>query len=386
MVGFDSPISEIDGRVQATRNVEIRLLEVVQPEEMPLLTGRCELASLTSARCGCDDQANSVPSVANITDRANRQALPKVGTPDCKDRMAKSEKLELVEAIEPEVDRLTTEHLNRRSDWYYHDIVPWERGESFRDKPWDVSQTTISENARTSLVLNLLTEDNLPYYHALIEKHMPQTSAFVRWNRLWTAEEGQHAIAIRSYLLTSRNADPYQLEDDRKATMMNGYQPTYDDPTEIFAYTATQELATRVSHRNAGKITDDPSAYELMRYIASDENHHFIFYKEVMRAMLDRAPDLVLDGIYRVFSNFEMPGVAMPNFLRRSIQVAKAGVYNLRIHHDRVLMPLIKDWDIGGLTDLTPVAAERQEKIMKLPDLILRKAEIFEKRVGVSYA
>lgn len=300
--------------------------------------------------------------------------------------MAKSEKLDLVEAIEPEVDRLTTEHLDRRNDWYYHDIVPWERGESFRDKPWDVSQATISENARTSLVLNLLTEDNLPYYHALIEKHMPQTSAFVRWNRLWTAEEAQHSIAIRSYLLTSRNADPYQLEDDRKATMINGYQPTYDDPTEIFAYTAAQELATRVSHRNAGKITDDPSAYELMRNIASDENHHFIFYKEVMRAMLDRAPDLVLDGIYRVFSNFQMPGAAMPNFLRRSIQVAKAGVYNLRIHHDRVLTPLLKDWDIGGLTDLKPMAAESQEKIMNLPNLILRRAEAFEKRVGISYA
>ncbi|MGD2042295.1 MAG: acyl-ACP desaturase [Acidimicrobiia bacterium] len=300
--------------------------------------------------------------------------------------MAKSEKLELVEAIEPEIDRLTAEHLERRSDWYFHDIVPWERGESFRDKPWDVSQATISENARTSLVLNLLTEDNLPYYHALIEKHMPQTSAFVRWNRLWTAEEGQHSIAIRSYLLASRNADPYQLEDDRKATMTNGYQPSYDDPTEIFAYTSTQELATRVSHRNAGKITDDPAAFELMRNIASDENHHFIFYKGAMRAMLDQAPELVLEGIYRVFDNFEMPGVAMPNFLRRSIEVAKAGVYNLRIHHDRVLLPLIKDWNIEGLTGLTPAAAALQEKILALPARILHKAEIFEKRVGISYA
>ena len=300
--------------------------------------------------------------------------------------MAKSEKLELVEAIEPEVARLTAEHLDRRSDWYFHDIVPWERGRSFRDEPWEPSQATISENARTSLVLNLLTEDNLPYYHSLIEKHMPDASAFVRWNKLWTAEEGQHSIAIRSYLLTSRNADPYQLEDDRKSTMMNGYQPTYSDPTEIFAYTATQELATRVSHRNAGKITDDPAAYELMRNIASDENHHFIFYKGVMRAMLAQAPGLVLEGIYRVFENFEMPGVAMPNFLRRSIQVAKAGVYNLRIHHDRVLMPLIRDWDIGSLDGLTPAAAEVQEKIMGLPAKILEKAEIFEKRAGISYA
>jgi acyl-[acyl-carrier-protein] desaturase len=234
--------------------------------------------------------------------------------------------------------------------------------------------------------LNLLTEDNLPYYHSLIERNMPQTSAFGRWNRLWTAEEGQHSIAIRSYLLTSRNADPDQLEDDRKSTMMNGYQPTYEDPTEIFAYTATQELATRVSHRNAGKITDDPAAFELMRNIATDENHHFIFYKEVMRAMLNQAPHLVLEGIHSVFDNFQMPGVAMPNFLRRSIEVAKAGVYNLRIHHDRVLVPLIKDWNIEGLTGLTPRAAEFQEKIMALPGQILERAELFERRVGISIA
>ena len=299
--------------------------------------------------------------------------------------MADSEKLELVEAIESVVHSLTEEHLARRSDWYFHDIVPWERGESFKDKPWDVSQVTISEDARTSLVLNLLTEDNLPYYHALIERHMPQTSAFVRWNHLWTAEEGQHSIAIRSYLLTSRNTDPYQLEDDRKATMINGYQPTYNDPTEIFAYTAAQELATRVSHRNAGKITDDPAAFELMRNIAADENHHFIFYKGVMKAMLDQAPSLVLGGIHRVFENFQMPGVAMPNFLRRSVQVAKAGVYNLRIHHDRVVQPLIKDWNIEGLTGLDPAAAELQQKIMDLPAQIMRKAEVFEKRVGISY-
>jgi acyl-[acyl-carrier-protein] desaturase len=300
--------------------------------------------------------------------------------------MANTEKLALVEAIEPEVERLTSEHMQRRSDWYFHEIVPWERGRSFRDEPWDPSQATISENARTSLVLNLLTEDNLPYYHSLIERNMPQTSAFGRWNRLWTAEEGQHSIAIRSYLLTSRNADPDQLEDDRKSTMMNGYQPTYEDPTEIFAYTATQELATRVSHRNAGKITDDPTAFELMRNIATDENHHFIFYKEVMRAMLNQAPHLVLEGIHSVFDNFQMPGVAMPNFLRRSIEVAKAGVYNLRIHHDRVLVPLIKDWNIEGLTGLTPRAAEFQEKIMALPGQILERAELFERRVGISIA
>lgn len=167
--------------------------------------------------------------------------------------------------------------------------------------------------------------------------------------------------------------------------MMNGYQPSYDDPTEIFAYTATQELAPRVGHRNAGKITDGPAAYELMRNIASDENHHFILYKGVVRAMVEQAPELVLGAIHRVFEDFQMPGVAMPNFLRRSVEAAKAGVYNLRIHHDRVVQPLIRDWNIGDLTGLAPVAAEPQGKIMELPARILRKAEAFERRARIRY-
>ena len=297
--------------------------------------------------------------------------------------MPMNEQFELMEAVEPTVVRLTAEHKARRKDWYFHDIVPWERGESFKDKPWDVSQCTISENARTSLVLNLLTEDNLPYYHSLLERYLPDTPAFKAWNRLWTAEEGQHAIGIRSYLLTSRNCDPYELEDDRKATMANGYQPSYSDPTEVFAYTAFQELATRVSHRNAGKITDDPAAYELMRLVALDENHHFIFYKGVMQAMLDQEPSAALNGIHRALANFQMPGVAMPNFVRRSIEVAKAGVYNLRIHHDNVVKPLIKDWKIADLSGLSSAAAELQEKIIALPAQIMEKAELFEKRMGI---
>ncbi|MGH8874585.1 MAG: acyl-ACP desaturase [Acidimicrobiia bacterium] len=294
--------------------------------------------------------------------------------------MAINEQFELVEALEPTIKRLLTEHRERRKHWYFHDMVPWERGRSFRDEPWDPSQCTISEQASTSLVLNLLTEDNLPYYHAAIEKSVPEDSALAEWNHLWTAEEGQHAIAIRSYLLTSRNCDPNELEDDRLRVMTVGYEPNWQNPAELFAYTAAQELATRVSHRNAGKLTDDPVAFELMRAIASDENHHFVFYKGVMAAMLREAPGVALEGIYRTFANFQMPGTGIPGFLRRSIEIAKAGVYNLRIHHDRVIQPLLRDWAIADLMDLSPKAAEVQERLMHLPELIVEKAERFERR------
>lgn len=298
--------------------------------------------------------------------------------------MSREEDLELVAAVEPVVERLMTEHRERRQHWYAHEFVPWEQGRSFRDEPWEESQATLSPEVRTSLVLNLLTEDNLPYYHAEIASHMPEGSALERWTHLWTAEEGQHAIALRSYLLTSRNCDPRALENDRLNTMEAGYHTGRDDLAALFVYTSAQELATRVSHRNAGKLADDPVAYEIMARIAADENHHFLFYRGVAAALLEQHPDTMLEAIHRVFSNFAMPGTSIPGFVRRAVDMARIGVYNLRIHHDRVLLPLIRDWGIENLTGLTSRAREMQQKVMELPASVMRKAEIFERRMGMA--
>jgi acyl-[acyl-carrier-protein] desaturase len=291
---------------------------------------------------------------------------------------------ELLEAVSPTVEKLMTEHRERRQDWYFHEFVPWEEGRSYVDEPWDESQATLSPEARTSLVLNLLTEDNLPYYHSIIDRHFHDDAVLGEWNRLWTAEEGQHAIAIRSYLLTSRNCDPDELEDDRMATMSRGYDAQFSDPAALFTYTAMQELATRVSHRNAGKIADDPVAYELMSRIAVDENHHFMFYRGVVSAMLAIEPTLVLKGMYQQLSEFQMPGTVIPGYLRRAVEMARAAVYNLRIHHDRVLQPLLRDWKIESLTGLSTKAEEIQEKLLELPDKVMRRAEAFERRFGAS--
>ncbi len=287
-------------------------------------------------------------------------------------------------AVEPTVERLLAEHRARRVHWYFHDMIPWELGRNFKTEPWEESQCTINERARTSLVLNLFTEDNLPYYHNALERHLPENSVWREWNGLWTAEEGQHAIAIRSYLLTSRNCDPYELEDDRMATMQVGYQPNWKHPAELLAYTSAQELATRVSHRNAGKITEDKVAFELMRQIASDENHHFMFYKGVMAAMLKEAPAMSLEGIYKTMVNFQMPGVGIPGFLRRSIDIAKAG--RLQPSHPPRSGPGAPHRTMGNRFHggpCPPRRASSRKSCMELPAQIMAKAERFEARFAM---
>ncbi len=296
--------------------------------------------------------------------------------------MQQPEPYQLIDAINPALEQLMAEHRDRRQHWYAHEIVPWEQGRNYREEPWEESQCTLSPEARTSLVLNLLTEDNLPYYHQEIGSHSAGNEVLTAWNKLWTAEEGQHAIAIRSYLLVSRNCDPHELEDDRLATMETGYNSGAIDPIELFVYTSAQELATRVAHRNAGKLADDPVAYELMGRIATDENHHFMFYRGAVTAMLKEAPSLVLPAIHRVLSDFQMPGVGMPKYMRRALQMAKAGVYNMRVHHDRVIQPLLREWKIDSLTGLSTKAQEVQERIMAIPQQVAEKADTFEARYG----
>jgi hypothetical protein len=76
----------------------------------------------------------------------------------------------------------------------------------------------------------------------------------------------------------------------------------------------------------------------------------------------------------------------MLNFLRRSIEVAKAGGSTSGSIMTGCCFRLPRTGTSGNLTGLTPTAAELQEKIMQLPAEGLRKVEVFEKRVGTSYA
>ena len=229
--------------------------------------------------------------------------------------------MELVDAVGDDIRSLMDDHLERREHWYAHDLIPWEEGRNYRDEPWDESQATLSPEVRTALVLNLLTEDNLPYYHAQFQVFCGEESPLAAWSRLWTAEEGQHSIAIRGYLLTTRNCDPDVLEDNRYTTMRNGWVGAMDTAIDLFNYTAAQELATRVSHRNAGVKSDCPVAKEIMTRVATDENHHFMFYRGVVTAMLDQAPDATLDSMAKVMAGFEMPGTGIPQFRRRAVEM-----------------------------------------------------------------
>jgi acyl-[acyl-carrier-protein] desaturase len=272
----------------------------------------------------------------------------------------------LLRELDPVVEQNLDRHLAVAKEWMPHEYVPWSDGRNFAmldGEPWSVEQSTLSPTARTALEVNLLTEDNLPSYHREVERAFGRDSAWGTWVNRWTAEEGRHAFCIRDYLLVTRGVDPDELERARMETMEVGYDSGDKPLLNVCAYVSFQELATRVSHRNTGTFTQDPIAEKLLARVAMDENLHMIFYRNLVQAALEIAPDQTLRAIVDEVASFQMPGSIIPGFNRKAVQIAKAGIYDLRIHHDDVVMPLLRQWKIFELEGLGPEGEKARQQL-----------------------
>jgi acyl-[acyl-carrier-protein] desaturase len=145
--------------------------------------------------------------------------------------------------------------------------------------------------------------------------------------------------------------------------MTAGYDSGDKTALQTLAYVSFQELATRVSHRNTGAATGCPIAEQLLQRIATDENLHMVFYRNLMAAALDRDPDAAMCAIRDEVVGFSMPGAGMPDFTRNSVTIAKAGIYDLRLHHDEVVAPVLRFWKIFTRDDFGPVGEQAREEL-----------------------
>ena len=290
-------------------------------------------------------------------------------------------------ALLRELDQVVVGELNRHEkvakEWFPHEYVPWSEGRSFDGRmggeAWSESDSETSDVARSALIVNLLTEDNLPSYHHEIALIFGRDDAWGEWVHRWTAEEGRHAIAMRDYMLVKRMVDPVALERFRMQHMSAGYESAHSgELMSSLAYVSFQELATRVSHRNTGKYTNDPMCEGLLSRIAADENLHMIFYRNLMDSALQISPDQALVAILDVVKNFEMPGTGIPGFQRKAVEMAVEGIYDLRQHKDEVLDPVLRFWRIFELEGLSAEGEVARTELAGLLEGMEKQALRFE--------
>jgi len=291
----------------------------------------------------------------------------------------------LLAELEPVVTDEINRHITQARNWYPHEYVPWSEGRTFDGvlggEEWQPSQQKFSEAARAALIVNLLTEDNLPSYHFEIASQFGREGAWGEWVHRWTAEEDRHAQVIRDYLTVTRAVDPNELEDLRMKHMQTGFTALHPGMLGGLAYVSFQELATRVSHRNTGKSTGDPVAEQMFARIALDENLHMIFYRNMMSATLEAAPDEAMSAIRDVVLDFKMPGHDIPGFQRKAVQIAVEGIYDLRQHRDEVLMPVLRHWKVFERSNFGPEGEKARDQVGEfLEELDVSASKFEEKR------
>lgn len=271
--------------------------------------------------------------------------------------------LELEPVVAGELDR----HHKVAKEWFPHEYVPWSEGRDydglFGGDAWVETDSKLPEEARVSLIVNLLTEDNLPSYHYEIATAFGRDAAWGTWVHRWTAEEGRHGTAIRDYLTVTRAVDPVALERARMSHMEEGFSNAYEGVLHSLAYVSFQELATRISHRNTGRASQDPNCERLLARIAADENLHMLFYRNLLDAAFQLTPSQTMRAVTDVVTTFQMPGTGIEGFTRKAMTIANAGIYDLRLHIDDVLMPVLRQWAVFDMKDLDAEGEKAREEL-----------------------
>jgi acyl-[acyl-carrier-protein] desaturase len=283
--------------------------------------------------------------------------------------------------LAPAAERLLERHLATARDWLPHEYVPWSRGEDFEaGYEWEPSLTSPPPAVRSALYVNLLTEDNLPYYFGHLDSIYGHDHPWSVWLRRWTAEEMRHAMVIRDYVVVTRSIDPVELERARMVQVSTAEVPEPPTAPEALVYVALQELATRIAHRNTGKLLDDPRGYDVLSRVAADENLHFLFYRDAVSAAVELDPSRMMLAMADQVPGFHMPGTGIPDFTMHARAIADAGIYDAEILLEQVLNPVVRQqWRLESLEGLTPEAEQARERVVKHLDrlgrYVARRAE-----------
>jgi acyl-[acyl-carrier-protein] desaturase len=104
----------------------------------------------------------------------------------------------------------------------------------------------------------------------------------------------------------------------------------------------------------------------------------------MLKAAIQIEPSAAVRAIVDEVLGFEMPGAGIPNFLRKAAEIAKAGIYDIRVHRDEVLMPILRFWGIFELSGLDAAAEQARQRLHEHLEKLDVAARRFEERLASS--
>lgn len=252
--------------------------------------------------------------------------------------------------LEPVVAENLAHHLNTADEWYAHDYVPFDEGRDFAflgGEDWDPSQVTLPKEVTDPLEVLLITKDNLAGYHRELVEHFILEDKWGRWLGRWTAEETLHAIAIREYLMVTRNIDPNADEHVRINHVMRGYRASNYTQLETLVFMALWERAHLVYLRNLEAKIDEPVLKKLVGKIAHDEERHLRVFDNLVKHCIETHRDQTINAISRRAIGLPVIGGDILEYRDNKLRtVAEAGIFD-QDAADKVVSDSIKAWGLG---------------------------------------
>jgi acyl-[acyl-carrier-protein] desaturase len=77
-------------------------------------------------------------------------------------------------------------------------------------------------------------------------------------------------------------------------------------------------------------------------------------------------------------------GSGIPGFIRKAAQIAKAGIYDLKVHRDEVLMPVLRHWKIFEMGGLDAAAEDARRRLSEYLEKLDASIARFEDRLATS--
>ena len=232
--------------------------------------------------------------------------------------------------LEPVVQRELRRHIDSEDLWYAHDYVPFEQGENFSflgGRNWDPSQVTLPKAVTDAMEILLITKDNLAAHHRELVFSFILEERWGRWIGRWTAEEHLHAVALRNYLVVTREIDPAANEDVRVEHVMKGYRADTYSQIERLVFMAYFERAHAVFCRNLEAQITEPVLKGLIGRIAADEERHEEFFANLVAHCLIYTRDETIEAIARRAGELGVVGGDIDAYADKVANAAEAGIY-----------------------------------------------------------
>ncbi|MDI3315350.1 MAG: acyl-ACP desaturase [Mycobacterium sp.] len=232
--------------------------------------------------------------------------------------------------LEPVVGENLERHLETEELWFAHDYVPFEQGENFAflgGRDWDPTQVTLPRVITDACEILLITKDNLAGHHRELVEHFILEDMWGRWLGRWTAEEHLHAIALREYLVVTREVDPAANEKVRVEHVMKGYRADHYSQVETLVYMAFYERAHAVFCRNLAAQIEEPVLAGLIGRIAKDEERHEEFFANLVAHCLNYTHDETIAAIAARAADLDVVGGDIDAYRDKVQNVADAGIF-----------------------------------------------------------